>query len=188
MLCTPTNKRNTTVLRNQFLFFAFTDSPEHGRTHSYDPEVVNPLLPALHYNGDLLELFETEFINLCGTLDNKTSLAKNTHLCTKTITFQDEIVPTKDGFVTFNYSNSVFTKITKFEPPLQQQIYGYDFVTSHRFHPEELNERLKSEKIMYSLVPPVKNILNTNCAKNIEPNEHHNIQTKCRGIKFEYTG
>jgi len=158
-------------LTNRFLFFLFTDNSED-----------NPLLPALNYN--IADLFDTEFTKYCGTSDKKSSLARNTHLCTKTITLRDEIIPTSHGFIIYNYADNE-NKFTEYDTQLQKVIAGLTLTAFHRYHPEELNERMKTEKILYSIVPPVKHILNMNCAKKREAFESENIRTHC-GVTFEY--
>ena len=156
---------------NCFKFYMFTDSSDNNE----------PLLPTLNLTGNLSELLLAEFNKFClnfttGNQTKKSSLALNTHLCTRTIALRYEIIPTDHGFITYDYANSIFSTVfTTFDDQLQELLKGFTLTGFHQYHPDEMNELNKSEKTMYSLVPPLANM-------NAET--HHDLKNICNTDKF----
>jgi len=148
-------------LENCFKFYLFTDSSDN-----YIPHLLR-----LNYTGNLLEFLKAEFNNSCvnHTTDNReerSSIAKNTHLCTKTIALQNEIIPitTDHGFITYNYTNSLFsTSFTKFASQLLKLLDGSTLTAYHRYHLKEINGESTREKIKYVLEPPLSNNYSDPC-------------------------
>ena len=146
---------------NCFKFYMFTDS-----SHDY-----KPLLGTLNYKGNLAEFLLEEFNNLCvstvGNLTERSLLAKNTLLCSKTIALQNENIPTNHGFITYDYTNTVPSTIfTKFDRQIRNLLEGWTLTASYRYHPDELNnQKMRHETVIYSLVPPSDHIVVGTCSE-----------------------